>query len=767
MKRLSVTGEYGPFYVDDLESLRHKLISAEKNNTVMGKIWSSVKRRAQASPEGFPWFTPFVALITTNSNDIENAKNAVRRYVSTLYPQSFGEGTHFHFWCYALPHARWSLYFHWLSCLGAWDKEEEQDLLEKFIVHQYIYFFSGMHTKPDPECVDNQTMSLCYSNALMGYLFGYKHFGSAMAKNIYKDAVGRLPQMLGGIAESGYTGEGSTYMDVVLGSCVPLLVEFLERTQGGDWFSRKLEPRKGSAEAVVRMIAREWMPGGLLLPWDHYGYTIPTRQSIAYAARRTQEKFYMELLEKHADWSYSVGTGWGYDDLVWTLIWWPESCSNSQGTVFSSWAEKEIGAALLSEDGRYYLMQMWDAAEVAPTPPGRMHVNPNSMILSAYGSLLTVDGICKKDCTRLQFEDAWEEVNSASIQTIRQNFGVGCAGAHSVLLIDGWEGLRPFKHYTQADLVKFDVDEKEVIADVTPLYRERYTDTRLVRRRSRLYCERFWIIEDLALFEQEHDITARWFLRPENLDIGRGIAIETAEGVRLYLMPLVGENRCSVETIEGYPVQLEGRSIMADFTRTGREFRELWLAWPENTRMEKEDITEGWKAIADPMEIYDYSAAHALLQSTVLRLPLTMPAYLLADQPLVRRWWYNRKVPVPEAECWWLQLPRNMINLRVWVDGKQLDITRYKGVMNLLYPQVELPHTSLKDTVEVVVCCDTGISQYGVGSQGGTGFYGKASVLVPVKIHPPSAVYEKGVVKVKAGEEEWSIPYTMMEGEEG
>ena len=47
------------------------------------------------------------------------------------------------------------------------------------------------------------------------------------------------------------------------------------------------------------MIAREWMPDGLLLPWDHYGYALPSRACLAYAAHRSNDSMYLELLEKY------------------------------------------------------------------------------------------------------------------------------------------------------------------------------------------------------------------------------------------------------------------------------------------------------------------------------------------------------------------------------------------------------------------------------------------------------------------------------------
>jgi len=49
-----------PFYIDDIEALRKKLVDAERGETLMGRVWSSVRRRARnargqlACPESLP-----------------------------------------------------------------------------------------------------------------------------------------------------------------------------------------------------------------------------------------------------------------------------------------------------------------------------------------------------------------------------------------------------------------------------------------------------------------------------------------------------------------------------------------------------------------------------------------------------------------------------------------------------------------------------------------------------------------------------------------
>ncbi|HBC87672.1 MAG TPA: hypothetical protein DCZ94_12005 [Lentisphaeria bacterium] len=743
-----------PFYIDDLDALREKLSRAKRDGSLMGRVRDSVMRRSRNAPENFPWFTPFTALVTGEKKDIENAKESIRGYLKTLDPQTFGMGLQFHFWCFAFPHARWSLYFHWLCEMGAWDAAEEKKIKEELLTFQYINFFYGMRTKPEPECVDNQTMSLCFSNALLGHLFNE----TAMAKRMYDDGIRRLPSLIGGIPTSGYSGEGSTYMDYVVGPSIPFIVELLERTESGDWFCKSLPPHGGSAESVCRMIAREWMPNGLLLPWDHYGYVIPMRSCIAFAASRSEDPFYSELLERQANWSYDQSIGWGYDDLIWSLIWWPEK--KQKRAKFASWHEPEVGAALVSEDSQLYLMQMWD--ESTPVYPTRAHVNPNSLILSAYGSPLMIDGVVDKKCTDFNFDDTWREVSYMDIGTSRKfNFGAGCGGAHSVILVDNWQGMRASKEYRQAEMIEFSQKEKSVMADVTPIYREKLSDVKMIRRRSRLCCERFWLIEDLAIFAEEHDVSARFFFRPNLIKSKQGVTLETNEGVRLSLIPIIGPDKKTCKTIKGYPERLDGESLMIDFKQKGKECRWLWLAWPEATRKINTDVSEGWQAVPDPTGKLEISEVK--FDANAVEVPLTIPPYLQRDLPVVRRWWFKREINIPK-ETSWLRLPKQMLNLRVWLNGKELDVSEHKIRMNLMEPEIRIPDKLLGKKVEIVLCCDTGYSQYASDGNGGGGFYGKPVILVGQDAPGvEKAEYRDGMVIVKSGNQEFKVKHKLMD----
>jgi hypothetical protein len=66
------------FYIDDLDRLREKLARGERDGSTLGRVWSAVRRRAQAAPDDFPWFTPFVTIITSQERDAEAARRINR-----------------------------------------------------------------------------------------------------------------------------------------------------------------------------------------------------------------------------------------------------------------------------------------------------------------------------------------------------------------------------------------------------------------------------------------------------------------------------------------------------------------------------------------------------------------------------------------------------------------------------------------------------------------------------------------------------------------
>ena len=56
-----------PFLIDDIERLRRSILDLEQQDGKKAQLWKLLKSSARSAPMNFPWFTPFVALITQAS----------------------------------------------------------------------------------------------------------------------------------------------------------------------------------------------------------------------------------------------------------------------------------------------------------------------------------------------------------------------------------------------------------------------------------------------------------------------------------------------------------------------------------------------------------------------------------------------------------------------------------------------------------------------------------------------------------------------------
>jgi hypothetical protein len=726
-----------PFLIDDLGALREGLKQAETAGTRRGALWNAVRRCARSSPVGFPWFTPFVALVTGERRDIDAAAGVLRSYVARLDPLAFSSGLQYHFWCFAFPHAKWCLYFQWLRFLDAFAAEEARRIGEELLAFHFVNFLYGLRTKPEPECADNQVLSLSLSCALAGELFSSGEQTSGMAAVLREEGMRRLPVIIGGIPRSGYTGEGSDYMDCVIGPAIPLAVELLERTVGdADVLHREFPPSGVTPIQVLRMVAHEWLPGGLLLPWDNYGYIMGIRSPLAWAGARTGERVFLDILGNEAVWSHDIGIGWAYDDLPWTLAWWP---LETEGTAVRAavepltaersgvrdWFEPETGGALWSRDSRTCLVQIWDPAE--PRIPVRSHVNPNAVVLAANGVPISVDGTPDPSSHAFELADAWRTVRQRIGTDHRYNFGAGCAGAHSVLLVDGWDGMRVLGAHRQ--LRESGAGPGPALwADVTPVYAEKWPDVVTVRRRSRLHEDRFFTVEDLAVFRETHEVRSRFLVRPELIPADRGVMIRTSEGVGLQIVAALGSAQTDTRRIDGFPDRLEGECRLADFVSRGREIRSLFVLFPSSSRS-AHSIAGDWLCIPDDSGALSREDAMGRLDRDGIAVGFHLPAHMLADLPVARRWWYRKTFPVLPGIPAWLRLPRSMVNPALWIDGRRIDLSAFARLSKLVQPEVLLAPDRGAE-IEVVVRCDVPVSHFEGGGWGTTGLNGAPALCL-------------------------------------
>ena len=245
------------------------------------------------------------------------------------------------------------------------------------------------------------------------------------------------------------------------------------------------------------------------------------------------------------------------------------------------------------------------------------------------------------------------------------------------------------------------------------------------------------------------------------MEAPRGVAIETAEGVRLTLLPLLGAEQPVVRRIDDFPDRLDCASLQADFTRRGREIRWLWLAWPEETRQVHAELADGWTVVAGvPMPLAE---ARAALAASPLVLPFTQPAFMLAELPVTRGWWYTRTIEAPSGRCW-LRLPTLLQHPRLWVNEREIDLAPFTRLLELLPAQVPI---DINGKVEITVYTECGVSQYGKEDRGGTGFSGVPALLTPVPAQAlHHAAYTDGRVTIESAGGSYNCEHILMMGDD-
>jgi len=684
----------------DIEPLRQKLEKADNTGGCMGRVWQAVKREAKGAPEQFAWFVPFTAVVTGDADLTIAAKKIIEKYLDKAEYGSLGKGVQFHFWCFSFPHARWAIWFELLRQAGAWTEEEAAELAAKFLMIQMRDFHSGMLTKPYPETVDNQAASLTLSSVVLGTLFRDWPGNGLLARALREEALQRCEALIGGFPKSGYSGEGSTYQGRVVAVTVPFLVEFIQYNLGGDWFNKLAAPNGTSAADILGMTARMWMPGGLLLPWDDYGYQLGTKAPLAYMLKKTGDSRYAAALEEAAVWSENGSAGWGYDDLIWALVHWPAELATEKKR-WVSWCDNELGGVLVSSGGERYLMQMWDETTHKPL---RGDVNPNQLVLAADGVPFIVDGAADKEAGLFEYDDTWLERSGANFQKQSLNYGNGCGGAHSVILLDQWEGLRPAETFAPQFGAGFDPERQTISGDVTGLYKSVYDDVRRVRRRSRMIDDRAWLVEDLISSDKPHTATSRWYFRPAVEVAPNGIDLETVEGMRLQMRALIGPGQGQIERLDGFPKVLDRQSDRVDFFHeAGTEVRWLWLFWPQASRQRERLLTNGWVAKSGPEADRpdDFWAG----SDDAAAFPPDRAPWHYSPGPLNEEWWYGLRLKTPTESRWWLRLPRGMPEgTRLWFEDREMDINDLWPRLNLLPGDVACPnHFAGRDELRITL----------------------------------------------------------------
>jgi hypothetical protein len=281
-------------------------------------------------------------------------------------------------------------------------------------------------------------------------------------------------------------------------------------------------------------------------------------------------------------------------------------------------------------------------------------------------------------------------------------------------------------------------------------------------RRTTLCAQRFFVVEDVCVATEPHRWTTRFVLRPAFVPVTAGAKIMTPEGVTLHLVTVYQPASVTDEVVTGHPAKPDGACGVVDFVTTGCCHHQLTIAWIATTRRIGAQIRQ-FVAVADPHERWDEVQARQQLATSPLRLDAQLPAHMEADVAVVRRWWYQVRVPVP-ADARWIRLPLGMTQWSLWLNGEPVDVTPWAISGELIAPQVPIPTTAVLD---ILWCTAVPVSHYEGGGDGTIGLNGGVWW-----VHPAAEEqlrewhWADDVLRVRTTEQWYEVPYRLTEVEE-
>ncbi len=528
-------------FVPDVDRLRRKLAHPPP---LLGKLYERFRARLETDPEfrRHHVFLPALlgdpaALAEAKAIIMEEARDPLR-LASNQSPASrtsAQDSLDRHVWCVAPRAMRLAVYFTWIDAQGAWTPEERRDVAADLMKFFHHYVIPVLRARVPAG--HNQQLSMTFCCAVAGHALSCVPAVAAQARVLRDYALPKLHQTLGLMPVSGYSGEGSTYQSVVVSALVMWVGVFLGQLGETDVWTRKRRPNGASLAATLRMEAALGSCGGLLPPWDQYGWS-----RLHNLAARTLwagiggELHLLEVAE--AAWEEESFIAWRADDRLWTILYWPDvesqPVASTAGTnqpvsspVLTGWSVPSVGAAIEHRPARMRVMAAWDRSSGSLQGLCRGQANPNHLMIDLAGEPITGDGW--DDGSQLLFP----EVSNARTlncfsdierQLVAQQYGSldkwlrnsqqGFLGASCAIVVDEWDSYFP-RHDAQGWLVFEErTPARHTFASESAAYYQPAFDVIRMRRTVSVGASGVvWVVDDIRS-ESPHRFTWRaWFRR--------------------------------------------------------------------------------------------------------------------------------------------------------------------------------------------------------------------------------------------------------------
>jgi len=596
-ERFAKTALQFPLFIGDPTLMAQKLNGA---GGLLKEYWADFHATHLTDPKTRSEMIFLPALL--DERFVKEARENLKAYYTTLPKTDTAGDFQFHTWCRCGTVTRRAAFFDWLAYRGEWSQDEIEEAAECFLGYGFKHAFHVLTSRT--RASNNQALSMALYCAVVGFLFGYKLANHPTGRFLFDYGTGRLPDLIGLFPADGYGGEGSTYTSHVNTPLSFWTCEFLRQITGRDYLDKPFKPNGTTLRKMLEIELRITGPGGLLAPWDHYGWQKAVNGSAyAYLARVTGKPDYLSLIPALYLWASPGYLAWGADDPMWTLIWWPEKAvaydKRELPAKLFGWFLPRTGAALDDCPHRLRLMQVWDASAGTVAGIGRAQANPNHLMLDYQGEPVFQDGI--QDGDRDPFGYPPEKIFAALSQEERDRYmayigqfadgsmslyklalglAPGMVGAANVVVIDNepwhWPGVarigKPEFYASKGGM-------QVVTADSSPFYQPRY-DVSLARRTSIWLKDGFGIVLDDLRAARAHQWQWQAYLRPDVHVHGQTARVKLPSGRSVLLAWDAG---CVVRTqmVDGFPRTEEKRSIRIELTRSGAAAQFAMVIAPE------------------------------------------------------------------------------------------------------------------------------------------------------------------------------------------
>lgn len=440
-----------------------------------------------------------------------------------------------HIWCVAPRAMRLAAYFTWIDVQGGW-RAEERRAVAAGLIHFFSHYVIPVLRARVP-AGHNQQLSMTFCCAAAGHALAEVPEVAGQARALRAYALPKLRQTLGLMPASGYSGEGSTYQSHVVSGLVMWIGLFLEQMGEADVWRRTWPPNHASLADTLRMEAALGGCGGLLPPWDQYGWSPLSNLAARTLWAGLSGQFHL-LAASEAAWDEDSFIAWRADDRLWTILYWPETEGSGGGvqdsgkpqqpaSTLSGWSLPAVGAAIEHHPTRLRVMTAWDRCSGGLQGICRGQANPNHLMIDLAGEPITADGW--DDGSQPLFSEASTKRLLSSFSEgertlVAQQYGSldawvrnsqqGFIGASCGIVVDDYDSYFP-RDGAQGRLLfeQRDPGRHTVASESSAYYRPVFDVRRMRRTISVGESAIAWVVDDM-LADSPHRFTWRgWFRR--------------------------------------------------------------------------------------------------------------------------------------------------------------------------------------------------------------------------------------------------------------